>query len=98
GPHHRRRLFSGRSQCRAGRRQICLFLLWPYWLRARRSTVASSPATGVGPVMDEMKQILSGTAAFQHPILARSLAQLATSFGGFLVTCAVMYLCLEISL
>ena len=48
--------------------------------------------------MEDMKQIQSGTAAFQHPILARSLAQLATSFGGFLVTCTVMYLCLEISL
>src|SRR3954465_14387186 len=58
----------------------------------------SSFATGVGPVMDDMKNLFSGTAAFQNPILARSLGQLATSVGGFLVTCAVMYLCLRISL
>ncbi len=31
------------------------------------------------------------------PILARSLAQLATSFGGFFATCAAMYACFEIS-
>jgi omega-6 fatty acid desaturase (delta-12 desaturase) len=44
------------------------------------------------------KDILSGVAAFQHPILGRSLGQLATSLGGFFVTCAAMYLCLGISL
>jgi omega-6 fatty acid desaturase (delta-12 desaturase) len=48
--------------------------------------------------MSELKNILSGVAAFQHPILGRSLWQLATSLGGFLVTCAAMYLCLGISL
>src|SRR6266576_2946136 len=58
----------------------------------------SSLATGVGPVMHDMKHIFSGTAAFQNPILARSLGQLATSVGGFFATCAAMYLCLGISL
>jgi omega-6 fatty acid desaturase (delta-12 desaturase) len=48
--------------------------------------------------MSDLKNILSGVAAFQHPILGRSLWQLATSLGGFLVTCAAMYLCLGISL
>src|SRR5438067_8908001 len=48
--------------------------------------------------MDDMKHIFSGTAAFQNPILARSLGQLATSVGGFFATCAAMYLCLGISL
>src|SRR5436189_206984 len=42
--------------------------------------------------MDDMKHIFSGTAAFQNPILARSLGQLATSVGGFFATCAAMYL------
>jgi omega-6 fatty acid desaturase (delta-12 desaturase) len=48
--------------------------------------------------MSELKDILSGVAAFQHPILGRSLGQLATSLGGFFATCAAMYLCLGISL
>ena len=34
---------------------------------------------------------------FQPPILARSLAQLTTSFGGFFATCAAMYACFEVS-
>jgi acyl-lipid omega-6 desaturase (Delta-12 desaturase) len=33
----------------------------------------------------------------QSPTLARSLAQLATSFGGFFATCAAMYACFEVS-
>src|SRR5712671_3178256 len=48
--------------------------------------------------MSDLKNILSGVAAFQHPIMGRSLWQMATSLGGFLVTCAAMYLCLGISL
>jgi len=48
--------------------------------------------------MSDLKNILSGIAEFQHPILRRSLGQLTTSFGGFLATCAAMYLCLTISL
>jgi omega-6 fatty acid desaturase (delta-12 desaturase) len=48
--------------------------------------------------MSDLKNILSGVAAFQHPILGRSLWQLATSLVGFLATCAAMYLCLGISL
>ena len=48
--------------------------------------------------MSDLKNILSVVAAFQHPIVGRSLWQLATSLGGFLVTCAAMYLCLGISL
>ena len=52
----------------------------------------------VGAVMPQMDQIFSGTKAFQAPILARSLGQLATSFGGFFATCTLMYLCLAVSL
>ncbi len=37
------------------------------------------------------------TARFQGPILHRSLGQIATSFGGFLSTCAAMYLALDLS-
>ena len=48
--------------------------------------------------MPQMDQIFSGTKAFQAPILARSLGQLATSFGGFFATCTAMYLCLAVSL
>ena len=48
--------------------------------------------------MSDLKNILSGIAAFQHPIPRRSLGQLTTSFGGFLATCAAMYLWLTISL
>src|SRR5437660_4738865 len=48
--------------------------------------------------MSDPKNVLSGVAAFQYPILRRSLGQLTTSFGGFLATCAAMYLCLTISL
>src|SRR6476469_7747270 len=47
--------------------------------------------------MSDLKNIRSGIAAFQHPILRRSLGQLTSSFGGFLATCAAMYLCLTIS-
>ena len=46
----------------------------------------------------QMDQMLSGTKGFQTPILARSLGQLATSFGGFVATCTAMYLCLAVSL
>jgi fatty acid desaturase len=45
-----------------------------------------------------MDQIFSGTKAFQTPILARSLGQLATSFGGFFASCTAMYLCVALSL
>jgi acyl-lipid omega-6 desaturase (Delta-12 desaturase) len=48
--------------------------------------------------MPQLDQIISATKAFQAPILARSLGQLATSFGGFFSTCAAMYLCLTVSL
>src|SRR6266513_2916523 len=48
--------------------------------------------------MSDPKNVLSGVAAFQYPILKRSLGQLTTSFGGFFATCAAMYLCLTISL
>src|SRR5438132_13715912 len=49
------------------------------------------------PIVPEMEQILARTKAFQAPILARSLAQLATSFGGFFVVCAAMYLSLGLT-
>jgi len=48
--------------------------------------------------MPQVDQILSGTNAFQAPILVYSLGQLATSFGEFFATCAAMYLCLAVSL
>jgi acyl-lipid omega-6 desaturase (Delta-12 desaturase) len=48
--------------------------------------------------MTQMDPILSATKAFQAPILARSLGQLATSFGGFFAACTEMYLCLAVSL
>jgi omega-6 fatty acid desaturase (delta-12 desaturase) len=48
--------------------------------------------------MPQLDQILPGTRPFQAPILARSLGQLATSFGGFFATCTAMYLCLAVSL
>ncbi len=47
--------------------------------------------------MPQVDQILSRTRAFQAPIFARSLGHLATSVGGFFVTCAVMYLTLAVS-
>jgi omega-6 fatty acid desaturase (delta-12 desaturase) len=48
--------------------------------------------------MSQPDQMLSVTRAFQAPILASSLGQLATSFGGFFTTCTAMYLCLAVSL
>jgi omega-6 fatty acid desaturase (delta-12 desaturase) len=48
--------------------------------------------------MSDTKHILSDIAAFQNPIMRRGLGELATSFGGFFVTCAAMYLCLGIAL
>ena len=48
--------------------------------------------------MPQLDQMLSGTKGFQGPIMARSLGQLATSFGGFVATCTAMYLCLAVSL
>src|ERR1700756_1906485 len=51
----------------------------------------------MGAVMPQMDQILSGSREFQGPISARSLGQLATSFGGFFATCTAMYMCLAVS-
>lgn len=45
-----------------------------------------------------MVQTFAKTTPFQTPVLARSLGQIATSFGGFFVTSAVMYLCLRLSI
>ena len=59
--------------------------------------LTSSPP-GVGAIMPQPDQMLSVTKAFQTPILACSLGQLATSFGGFFATCTAMYLCLAVSL
>ena len=47
--------------------------------------------------MSDLKNIFSDVSKFQYPILRRSLAQLTTSFGGFLATCAAMYLGLTVS-
>ena len=45
-----------------------------------------------------MRELLSRTAPFQAPSLARSVGQLATSFGGFFATCVAMYRCLDLSI
>ena len=58
----------------------------------------SSSGSGVDPIAPKVEQILAGTEVFQAPILARSLGQLATSFGGFFGICAAMYLTLAVSL
>jgi acyl-lipid omega-6 desaturase (Delta-12 desaturase) len=52
----------------------------------------------MGAVVPQIDPTFSQSTPFQAPILARSLAQLATSFGGFFATCAAMYLCLAASL
>ena len=55
-----------------------------------RVTAAPAPA--------ELHQTLrKEAAAFQGPILDRSLIQIATSFGGFFGTCAAMYALLSVS-
>ena len=56
------------------------------------------PSAGRGPASESLSDILLGTKSFQTPILARSLGQIATSFGGFVATIAAMYLCLGISI
>jgi omega-6 fatty acid desaturase (delta-12 desaturase) len=52
----------------------------------------------MGAAVPQIDPTFSQSTPFQAPILARSLAQLATSFGGFFATCAAMYLCLAVSL
>jgi acyl-lipid omega-6 desaturase (Delta-12 desaturase) len=47
--------------------------------------------------MPQTDPILAESVAFQTPVLARSLGQLLTSFGGFFATCAAMYLCVAVS-
>src|SRR5947209_16199021 len=60
--------------------------------------VAGSSPSLVGYVnMMQGDQFISATAAFQTPVLTRSLGQIATSFGGFFGTTATMYLCATIS-
>jgi omega-6 fatty acid desaturase (delta-12 desaturase) len=44
-----------------------------------------------------MSDLVSGTKPFQAPMLAHSLGQVATSFGGFFVTCAAVYFFLSVS-
>jgi omega-6 fatty acid desaturase (delta-12 desaturase) len=46
----------------------------------------------------QIEQRLPETASFQRSILARSIGQLATSFGGFVAACTAMYVCLTVSL
>ncbi len=41
--------------------------------------------------------VFSDSVPFQAPIVAQSVAQLFTSFGGFIATCAAMYLCVAVS-
>jgi omega-6 fatty acid desaturase (delta-12 desaturase) len=61
--------------------------------------VDPSVAPFVAPPVPQgtMAEMLLETRPFQAPILTRSLSQIATSFGGFLLTCAAMYLCLDLS-
>lgn len=54
------------------------------------------PAAPLGEA--NLKTLLPGSASFQTPILARSIAQIATSFGGFFATCAVMYISYSVSI
>lgn len=51
-------------------------------------------ADAAGPTRAELRAAVAG---FQSPSLLKSLGQIASSFGGFAVTCAVMYLTLGIS-
>lgn len=44
-----------------------------------------------------MDPLIAGCAPFGSAILARSIIQLSTSFGGFFATCGAMYLCLAVS-
>ena len=48
--------------------------------------------------MPQTDQLLSGAKKFQAPILARSLGQMATSFGGFFLSCGAMYLIAAVSM
>jgi len=48
--------------------------------------------------MPQPDLMFAASAPFQAPILARSLGQLSTSFGGFFATCAAMYGCAAVSL
>jgi omega-6 fatty acid desaturase (delta-12 desaturase) len=47
--------------------------------------------------MNEQADLRHDARAFQTPILAKSLFQVATSFGGFLATCAIMYAVRDVS-
>ena len=59
-------------------------------------SAARLSVTGSGPEV-RMSDLLSGTKPFEAPILARSLGQVATSFGGFFITCAAAYVLLGVS-
>src|SRR5579864_4768692 len=52
----------------------------------------------MGAVVPQIDPTFSQSMLFQTPILARSLAQLLTAFGGFFATCAAMYLGVAVSL
>src|SRR5882762_8863180 len=60
--------------------------------------MAGSSPSRVGAVVPEIDPLLAESIPFQSPVLARSLVQLSTSFGGFFATCVVMYLCIAVSL
>ncbi|WP_299437069.1 fatty acid desaturase [uncultured Rhodospira sp.] len=47
--------------------------------------------------MTRKSRLRQDTTAFQAPVLRKSIVQIVTSFGGFLVTCAVMYLANSVS-
>jgi acyl-lipid omega-6 desaturase (Delta-12 desaturase) len=60
--------------------------------------MAGSSPSRVGAVVPEIDPLLAESIPFQSPVLARSLVQLSTSFGGFFATCVVVYLCIAVSL
>jgi acyl-lipid omega-6 desaturase (Delta-12 desaturase) len=64
----------------------------------RSSWAGPSASRRVGALAPRTDPTLFGSTPFQAPILVGSLAQLSTSFGGFIATCAAMYLCLAVSL
>jgi omega-6 fatty acid desaturase (delta-12 desaturase) len=63
-------------------------------LPAVRAPAAGLLAPALSPTLS---RLLPDTAPFQSPRLARSLGQIATSFGGFIGTVSAMYLGLGIS-
>ena len=85
------------SSSHADQRYVCACCGRPVAV-CRVDLLESASPPWVGAIVPQLDQIFSVTKAFQTPILACSLGQLATSFGGFFATCTAMYLCLAVSL